>query len=242
MFNELETNHVVDVKKVTFTYGCHPVLQDISFFINQGEAVGLTGPNGAGKTTLLRLITGQLTPQSGTITLFGQEPCVVKNRALFSYLPQKATYFNPAFPASVKEVVMSGLVAKKGLFRLFTSADDKLAKEALHIVGLDGLEKRPIWSLSGGQQQRVFMARALINQPQLVILDEPTVGLDIESCQEFNALLVALNQNYHVTLLIVSHDIEWLSGVINKKICLDVHACSCRERSNFLLAHGRCFA
>lgn len=232
---------IVKVENLSFTYGCHPVLENISFNILQGEVVGLTGANGAGKTTSLKLITGQLRPQSGKVELLGLEPTSLKKRDRFSYLPQRAINFNPSFPASVQEVVISGLVAKKGLFRLNTHKDYLLVRDSLKLVGLEDKANMPIWSLSGGQQQRVFMARALINKPDLVILDEPTVGLDTDARQDFSNLLLQLNQKYQVTFLIVSHDLEWLSGVINKKICLDYHACSCRQRSNFSLDKTTCF-
>ncbi|MCQ2559902.1 MAG: ABC transporter ATP-binding protein, partial [Clostridia bacterium] len=184
---------VVKVENVSFTYGCHPVLNNISLTVNQGDSVGLTGPNGAGKSTLLKLIAGQLRPQKGEISLMGHMAGCRKNRSSFSYLPQRATHFNPSFPASVREVVLSGLTASKGLFRLYSRSDRKRVEECLKMVGLKEKAREPLWSLSGGQQQRIFMARALMSQPRLVILYEPTVGLDMAAKEDLKDLLAELN-------------------------------------------------
>ncbi len=232
---------VVEVENVSFTYGCHPVFNNISLTVKQGESVGLTGPNGAGKTTLLKLITGQLRPQKGKISLLGHMAGCRKTRSFFSYLSQRATHFNPSFPASVREVVLSGLTASKGLFRLYSRTDRKRVEECLKMVGLKDKAREPIWSLSGGQQQRIFMARALMNRPQLVILDEPTVGLDIVSKEDLKNLLSELNQKNGVTFLIVSHEQDWLNQVINRKICLHKHLCSCCDQNNFSRNGLGCF-
>jgi ABC-type Mn/Zn transport systems, ATPase component len=231
---------VIEVQNVSFTYGCHPVLENVDIAINRGEAVGVTGPNGAGKTTLLNLIMGQIKPQRGRVLLLGREADKFREKSRIAYIPQKATFINPSFPASVLEVVVSGLVAGKGLLRLFNSRDYQAAEDALHMVGLGGLGRRPLSSLSGGQQQRVFIARALAGRPEILIMDEPTVGIDSASRQEINHLLKLLNREYNVTLLIVSHDNEWLSDVINRKVCLNMHVCSCQHRNNFTLAPGNC--
>lgn len=235
-----ENEKVIEIENVSFTYGCHPVLEDVDLSISRGEAVGVTGPNGAGKTTLLKLIMGQLKPQRGRVMLLGREADKFRERSRIAYIPQKATFINPSFPASVLEVVVSGLVAGKGLFRLFNSGDYRAAEEALDMVGLGGLGRRPVSSLSGGQQQRVFIARALAGRPEILIMDEPTVGIDSASRQEINNLLKMLNRVNNVTLLIVSHDNEWLSDVINRKICLNMHVCSCQQRNNFALAPDSC--
>jgi zinc transport system ATP-binding protein len=238
--SQKENEKIIEIKDLTFTYGCHPVLEEINLTIARGDAVGITGPNGAGKTTLLNLIMGRLKPQRGRITIFGSGLEKFKDHSRISYVPQKATFFNPSFPASVREVVVSGLTPKKGLLRLLNASDYREADRVLEMVGLAGIGHRLLSGLSGGQQQRVLIARALAARPEVIIMDEPTVGLDTSSQQEIISLLKALNRDNGVTLLIVSHDIEWLSNVITKKICLNMHVCSCQQKHNFALAPGTC--
>jgi len=218
---------VVELKNVSFTYGCHPVLENIHLEIKAGEAVGFTGPNGSGKTTLLKLILGQLKPRSGTVKLFGVDAHRFKERYRIGYVAQRAAHFNTGFPATVREVVASGRVARRGLFRPLTGRDYALVDRILEKVGLFELANQPLGILSGGQQQRVFIARALVAQPEILILDEPTVGIDQAAQVSFYKLLRDLNQDGNITLLIVSHELEGLSAVITRQVCLDNRICTC---------------
>ncbi|SHE75296.1 metal ABC transporter ATP-binding protein [Desulforamulus putei] len=222
---------VVELKNVSFTYGCHPVLDNISLTIGSGEAVGLVGPNGAGKTTLLKIILGQLKPQAGTVQLFGQDVSKFKERYKIGYVSQRAVHFNPQFPATVREVVASGRVARRGLFRPLTRTDYSRVDRALELVGLRELSKQPVGILSGGQQQRVFIARSLVAEPAILILDEPTVGIDPAAQTSLYKLLRHLNQKEQMTLLIVSHEMEGLSSVITRQVCLDRYVCTCQCRT-----------
>lgn len=218
---------VVELKNVCFTYGCHPVLNDISLTIGTGELVGIVGPNGSGKSTLLKLIMGQLKPNSGNIKIFGSDPSKLKEKYKIGYVSQKANHFNNQFPATVKEVVASGRAARRGLFRPFTGYDYQEVDRALELVGLMDMSNRPIGMLSGGQQQRVFIARSLVSEPEILIFDEPTVGVDAAAQTLFYRLLQDLNQRKDMTMLMVSHELEGLSSIITRQVCLDRHICSC---------------
>lgn len=219
---------LITLEKVNFTYGCHPVLSDVSLTIESGDAVGVVGPNGSGKTTLLKLILGQLRPNAGSVKLFGVEAARFKEKYKIGYVSQRAAHFNTQFPATVREVVSSGRVAKRGLFRPLVRGDYRLVDEALEMVGLSELAQQPVGILSGGQQQRVFIARALAAEPEVLILDEPTVGVDQATLSALYQLLRRLNQITGITLLMVSHELEGLSSIINRQVCLDRHVCTCQ--------------
>lgn len=236
----MQMEKILEMQNISFTYGCHPVLKDINLTIEAGEAVGITGPNGSGKTTMLKLLTGQLKPQKGRIRLFGTEIDRFAERRRMGYVPQKATFFNPSFPVTVREVVISGLTAARGLLRPFTAGDYHTSDEALELVGLQDFRHHPLASLSGGQQQRAFIARALVGKPDLLIMDEPTVGMDALSRKEFYRLLKTLNRDKGITLIIVSHDMEGLHSVITQKICLYLYACTCNRGQNLFLSPENC--
>lgn len=219
---------LITLENVDFTYGCHPVLSDINLTIESGDAVGVVGPNGSGKTTLLKLILGRLKPNCGNVRIFGVDAARFKEKYKIGYVSQRAAHFNTQFPATVREVVASGRVAKRGLFRPLIRSDYKLIDEALSLVGLNELSQQPIGILSGGQQQRVFIARALAAGPEILIMDEPTVGVDQAAQSSLYQLMRELNQVQGITLLIVSHELEGLSSIITRQVCLDHHICTCQ--------------
>ncbi|OEF99377.1 hypothetical protein BHF71_01965 [Vulcanibacillus modesticaldus] len=208
------TEKVVEIKNLTFRYDNRIILKDINLTINKGEFFGLIGPNGSGKSTLLKLILGLLKLQQGEIILFGKGRDVCQDWDKIGYVSQKANSFNTGFPATVFEVVSMGLIGQKRLFRRLNREDRERVLEVIRLVGLFDLEKRNIGKLSGGQQQRVFIARALVKKPQLLILDEPTVGIDSESTRKFFYLLEKLNKEMGITIIMVSHDI----GILNKYV------------------------
>ncbi len=205
---------VLNVDDVSFRYGNQQVLDHVTFQLRRGEMLGLVGPNGSGKSTLLKNILGLLPNQEGSISWFGVPLHRLKNRWRIGYVSQKANSFNSGFPATVQEVVLMGLTGKLGLFRRPGKAEKEKVHEAIARVGLSGLEQRNIGKLSGGQQQRVFIARALVSEPEVLILDEPTVGVDARSENEFYDLLLSLNVEKNISLILVSHDM----GVVSKKM------------------------
>ncbi|MGQ9556882.1 MAG: metal ABC transporter ATP-binding protein [Desulfurispora sp.] len=220
---------IVSLQQVSFSYGCHPVLEDITLAVEPGEAVAITGPNGSGKTTLLKLLLGQLKPLCGTIEICGLPARQAAQQTLTGYVPQKATNFNQQFPASVLEVVLTGRTACKKRWARLAEADYQMALEALDKVGLKHLSRQLLSSLSGGQQQRVFIARALAQQPRILLLDEPTVGLDTASMHSLCQLLVELRRTRQLTLFIVTHEPALITRVATRQVCLNLHACSCQH-------------
>ncbi len=220
---------MIEIRNLSFTYGCHPVLKDVSLAVSTGEAVGITGPNGAGKTTLLRLMVGQLQPQSGEVRIFGLPVSGGGWRRRVSYVPQGATRFNQGFPATVREVVLSGRTGRKGLLKGFGPGDYRAAEDALRTLEMWDLSDKPVSSLSGGQQQRVFIARALAAGPDLLIMDEPTVGMDPAASRKLYAILKEINRDKNLTLVMVSHDQEGTAGLVTRQVCLNMHLCTCNS-------------
>lgn len=214
-------NNIIEIKNLSFRYGNINVLDDINMQIRRGEFVGLIGPNGSGKSTLLKIILGLLTPQQGEVTLFGQSVNRFTDWDKIGYVSQKANSFNTGFPATVHEVVAMGLYGKKGVFKPLNRLDKERIRKAIELVGLSEFEKRNIGKLSGGQQQRTFIARALVNDPELLILDEPTVGIDSESTKQFNNLLNNLNKELGITIILVSHDIGVVTKQVTQVACLN---------------------
>lgn len=207
------SQNVLEIRQLSYRYEREYVLENINFSVAKGDFIGIIGPNGSGKSTLLKLILHLLKKQKGEISLFGEPIEQFKNWEKVGFVSQKANAFNSGFPATVFEVVASGLTKKLGLFRFFKKQDRLKVLEAIDAVGMEAFTHRNIGELSGGQQQRVFIARALVSDPLLLILDEPTVGVDEENVREFYDILHFLNKKYAITLLLVTHDI---SAVLDK--------------------------
>ncbi|MDQ0231621.1 metal ABC transporter ATP-binding protein [Metabacillus malikii] len=214
---------IIEISHLNFTYEQQRVLEDISLSIEEGDFLGLVGPNGSGKTTLLKCILGLLKPQQGEIKLFGETIQKFKNWHEIGFVSQKANSFNTGFPASVFEVVSSGLTSKLGLFKLMTKHDKQKVNQAIEAVGLSDFKKRNIGELSGGQQQRAFIARAIVSNPKLLILDEPTVGVDAQTVQNFYEMLKHLNEKLGITLLLVTHDIGTITDKVSHVACINKH-------------------
>lgn len=202
------TKNIVELKHVSFAYSDEEVLQDINLNIHQGDFLGVIGPNGGGKTTLLKIILGLLKPTAGVVRMFGQDLGDFHDWKRIGYVPQKATDFDPAFPATAREIVAMGRYAQRGLFHFLTKYDHAVVDKALDQVEMRPYQNRIIGDLSGGQQQRVFIARALASEPEVILLDEPTVGVDQKTQEDFYSLLGKLNRDLSLTLVLISHDID----------------------------------
>ncbi|WP_274651776.1 metal ABC transporter ATP-binding protein [Paenibacillus humicola] len=207
---------IVELSDISFSYQQKPVLNGIDFAVQERDFVGLIGANGAGKTTLLRIIVGLLKPDRGTVKLFGEPIERFRGWNRIGYVPQKNS-FNPLFPATVREVVLSGLYSRNKLFRSISKADQAKCDEALHVMNIEDLAGKRIGQLSGGQQQRAFLARALISNPALLILDEPTVGIDSETQEGFFHLIKHMHQHHHITFLMVSHDMDMIRTYLGQE-------------------------
>lgn len=213
-------NEIINVKNLTFEYSDTAVLKNVQFSLNKGDFLGIIGANGAGKSTLIKLILGLLTPDSGEISLFGTS--ISNARTKIGYVSQKANSFNSDFPATVKEVVRANLFYKKGLFKPYTKEDDIKVINALELVGMTQYKDKLIGSLSGGEQQRVFIARALVGEPQLLLMDEPTVGIDAKSVRSIMDIIKKLNKN-GMTIIMTNHDTPALLEVANKLLIFCEH-------------------
>lgn len=212
---------LIEVQDVSFAYEHQSVLEHVSFTIEPGEYVGIVGPNGGGKTTLLKILVGLLTPTSGSVRMAGISPTSSNQRSLVGYVPQRVSQDQAAFPATVYELVESGRTIKHGLFGRFTETDRQAIDRALEVAGIEDLKDRLMSELSGGQRQRVYVARALASEPKLLILDEPFVGVDVTTQQEFYAFLKKLNEEQGLTILFVSHDIDAIAEEVKSILCLN---------------------
>jgi zinc transport system ATP-binding protein len=196
----------VELRDVDFSYGhVEPVLRDVDLAIEAGEFVAIAGPNGGGKTTLVRLVLGLERPTRGTVRLFGEAAHRFSRRESLGYLAQRSQVGVDA-PATVFEVVAAGRVSRKRFLGPLRSNDKTVVEEAIGRVGLTSLARKPITRLSGGQQQRAFIAKALAREPSLLVLDEPTTGVDVESQEALATLLDRLQRELRATVLYVSHE------------------------------------
>jgi len=209
---------LLELKKVSFQYGAMPILEDINIHIHQGQFAALVGPSGAGKTTLLKLALGNLQPTSGEIFTRGK---ILKNghAPRIGYVPQLETV-DWNFPVTVEQAVWMGQIGNGNRLPWMSVQEKKQIHAVLERLGISNLVGRHIRDLSGGQQQRVFLARALISNPDLLILDEPTVGLDINTAEMILVLLAELNRQ-GVTLLITTHDLNAAAAHLPWVICLN---------------------
>jgi zinc transport system ATP-binding protein len=216
-----EAQPVVRLEGVTVRRGEQSVLEDISFDVRTGEFVGLVGPNGAGKTTLLKAILGIVPVDTGHIRVLGVTPEALRRAGGgLGYVPQRHA-ISASFPATVADVVRMGrLHRRRGLGRLRVE-DERAVDEALARVGIAHLRDRPVGRLSGGEQRRVTLAQALCADARLLILDEPTVGLDLPAEHDFYALLRHLQQELSLTVIAVSHDLVALAGAANQLVCIN---------------------
>jgi zinc transport system ATP-binding protein len=207
---------IVEINDVTFAYGDHKVLEDVSLEILEGDFMAMIGPNGGGKTTLLKLVLGLLQPAAGRIRVI-EKPAVKASHQL-GYVPQNI-HINSRFPISALDIVLMGKLAPKKRWSRHTQQDRREAMQALERMEMDGYAHRRIGDLSGGQRQRIFIARALVTQPRLLLLDEPTASIDTKGQADFYRLLKNLNQD--TTILVVSHDLLAISTHVKSVACVN---------------------
>ena len=194
---------ILDVRKISARYNGRFALEDITFHLHAGERVAVVGPNGAGKSTLFKVVAGVLQPSSGEVNIYGSMP---RGHVCIAYIPQRSQV-DWNFPVNVADVVMMGRIAKLGPLGWPKKRDWNLVHQALETVNLTDLAKRQIGELSGGQQQRMFIARALAQEAELMLMDEPLSGLDTPSQEGILALLDDL-KGQSVTVMVATHDLE----------------------------------
>jgi zinc transport system ATP-binding protein len=212
---------VIKVEKLNFSYLGEKVLNNLSFSVDEGEYLGIIGPNGGGKTTLIKILLGLLKPSSGKVSIFNQPLQVFHEYHEIGYVPQRIAHGENNFPATVKEIVTSGFTADKRLFYRLTEKDKKVLNEVMDVTDVAAYKNRLIGDLSGGERQRVFIARALASEPKIMILDEPTVGVDISAQKQFYAFLKKLNKTQGITILFITHDLDMIAKEATKVLCLN---------------------
>jgi zinc transport system ATP-binding protein len=208
---------VVELDDVWVQYDGLPVLEDISLIVRQEDFLGIIGPNGGGKTTLLKVMLGLVKPSRGHVSVLGKLP--QKSRRDMGYVPQH-NLFDRQFPISVWDAVLMGRAGRVGLLGRYSAEDRARAWNALKTVGMLAHRDRQLGKLSGGEQQRVFIARAIVSEPKVLLLDEPTASVDPTMQTEFYELLNRLKER--MAIVLVSHDISAISVYVDKIACLNV--------------------
>lgn len=209
---------LIEIKGLNVGYEDRIVLHHIDLNVYERDFLGIIGPNGGGKTTLMRCILGLLKPRSGQIIFHPRRPRTMGQGLSIGYLPQY-TSIDRKFPIRVEEVILSGLASQKGVMARYTAEDRRLARQVAERMGLSGLEDRPIGALSGGQLQRTLLGRAVISDPEVVILDEPSTYLDRHFEAQLYQLLTDLNQR--CAIILVSHDIGTVLRQVKSIACVN---------------------
>jgi zinc transport system ATP-binding protein len=208
----------VDLTGVAFAYRAGlRVLDDVNLAVEEGEFVAIAGPNGGGKTTLMRLVLGLERPAEGTALLYGEPAHRFSRRATLGYLAQRSRLGTDA-PVTVREVVSAGRLAAGGLLGPLRSRERAIVAAAIADVGLEAHADRPLATLSGGQQQRAFVAKALAGEPSLLVLDEPTAGVDADAQEALAELLRRLHVERRVTILYVSHEFGAVESIVERLV------------------------
>lgn len=213
--------NIIEVKNLDFYYGSNLIFTDVNFTIEKGDFISLIGANGSGKSTLLNLILGQVKPSRGSIKILGQDSNDFRDWSRIGYVPQSGFGLDRDFPASCQEIVSTNLYSKIGLFKLPNKKDKKDVLKALSLVGMDQYAKAMFSELSGGQMQRVMIARVLVNNPHIMILDEPTSGIDADTIRLLFDILSQLNRKRNITIIMVTHDTAETLNYSNRYLCLE---------------------
>lgn len=206
----------IEMRGVCFSYGNSSVLENVSFVVKQGDFLGMIGPNGGGKTTLLLLLLGILKPRRGSIKVLGETPHHARHRV--GYVPQN-TDVNNSFPISAMDVALTGRLGRSRLGKRFSKTDRPMVEEALKKVGMWERRSTPIGNLSGGQRQRVLIARALVTEPEILFLDEPTAKVDPEFETSIYDFLKELNRK--TTIVAITHDVGVISRYVKSVACVN---------------------
>lgn len=228
-----EAKRIVEIHDLAVKYPNGVMaLEGINIDVNPKDLIALIGPNGAGKSTLLKVILGLTKATSGSIKLFGSQD-LSKNLKRVGYVPQNAQARDPNLPFSVYETVMLGRTPVAGIFHGMKDEDKQKVEETLKLFGIYELKNRKIGQLSGGQSQRVFLAKAMVAEPKLLLLDEPTSGVDTTSKKEFYNILECLNEEQGITVILSSHDIGVITKIANRVLCINKSQFFCGENEDF---------
>ncbi len=206
----MNTKEVIKISNLAFSYAEDPVIHNLNFSVRKGELVLITGENGSGKSTLLKLILGEYKPVAGSIHLMGTEVGTQTDFSSIGYVPQSQTVTRMGFPITCLELVVLNLSQDFGWIKIPRAAHKRRGLEMLKRLGLEEYWNTPMKELSGGLRQRVMIARALINNPSLLILDEPTSGIDQGKKVHFLGLIQKLNQELHIPIILVTHELGFI--------------------------------
>lgn len=206
----------IEIKNLKFGYNENQILKDVNLSLDEGDFAVISGKNGSGKSTLIKLILGELKKDEGTIKLFGIDMEDFKNFDKIGYVPQVNEAIKVAFPVSAREYVGLNLYKEFSIFNTITKKSKSKIENTFSTLKIKDLIDRPFNKLSGGQAQRVMIARALVNNPDILILDEPTVGIDQKSKENFLDLLVHLNTHHNISILMITHEMEILGDYVDK--------------------------
>lgn len=221
------------IRNLRAGYHGSEALRDVTFSVNRGDYLGICGPNGSGKSTLVKVILGLVTPQAGEISLLGTPRDSFKEWRRIGYLPQGLQFFNPHFPATVDEVIRLGRLSGKSFPRRFGREDTLAVERTMDWMGIGHIRGRMIGELSGGLRQRVLLARALVNEPELLVLDEPTTALDPETRESFYKLIYEMNRERGTTVLLVTHDTATIGKYATHLLYLDKKVIFCGDFDDF---------
>jgi len=229
----------VELANIDFAYDYNIVLKDISMTIDKGDFVAVVGPNGAGKSTMLKIVAGLLKPSRGQVKIGGKDISIARVQGLIGYVPQNYGKNTLGFPATVTEIVSLGLTLGASRVQKNHQAAKHIVSHMLQLVGVENLRERRIGELSGGQQQRVMVAMALASNPELLLLDEPTSGIDYDASARIYDLLGTLNKNLGITVVMVSHDIDKAIHCANKVACVNKGLCFYGSSQEFNETHAK---
>ncbi len=227
---------LIHFNHATLGYARDPALIDLSLEIKEGEFIGIIGPNGSGKTTFLRAILGLILPRSGSVQIFDCDCAKLQchHRSRIGYVPQKDSV-DPHFPITVYETVLMGRYSSLGLFKRPGARDREIVMNALENVSMTPFKNRPLGNLSGGEQRRVFIARALAQEPQILLLDEPTTGIDSPTSHSIIELIRKLHRELKLTIIFVTHEINTISPYIDRLVLLNKRLVACGKPGEILV-------
>ena len=206
----------IEIKNLKFGYNENLILKGVNLDLDQGDFAVISGENGSGKSTLIKLILGELKKDHGSIKLFGIDMEDFKNFDKIGYVPQVNEAIKIAFPVSAREYVGLNLYKEFSIFNTITKKSKSKIENTFSTLKIKDLIDRPVNTLSGGQAQRVMIARAMVNNPDILILDEPTVGIDQKSKEDFLNLLVHLNRHHKISILMITHEMDILGDYVDK--------------------------
>jgi len=223
----------LSIRNLCAGYHGTEALRDVSFSVERGQYLGICGPNGSGKSTLIKVILGLLEPTAGDITLLGTPHDSFYDWRRIGYLPQGLQFFNPHFPATVSEVIRLGRLGGKSFPKRFNREDMIAVEKTMEWMDISHIRGSMIGELSGGLRQRVLLARALVNDPELLVMDEPTTALDPETRESFYKLIYEMNREKNTTVLLVTHDSATIGKYASHLLYLDKKVIFCGDFDDF---------